>query len=78
MASVDDKTLYSIFSNLEVLIHCNKEMLAQLEKVMENTPPGEDQVIGFVFTQLVGSPSLSLCLDRRRVCVQIVSLLDGG
>lgn len=52
IASVDDKALYAIFSNVEVFIHFNKEMLLRLEKIVEDTPPGQDEVIGFVFTQL--------------------------
>ena len=58
MASVDEKTLYSIFSNVEVLINCNKEMLTQLEQVMHDNEGSDDVVIGFVFTQLVRRRSM--------------------
>lgn len=53
MAILDEKNLYNVFSNVEVLINCNKEMLDQLEKTMQTTTAGDDIRIGDVFTQLV-------------------------
>lgn len=53
MAILDENHLYKIFSNVEVLINTNVEMLAQLEKQMETTQTGDDVLIGTVFTQLV-------------------------
>jgi len=52
MAILDENHLYKIFSNVEVLINTNVEMLAQLEKQMETTQTGDDVLIGTVFTQL--------------------------
>jgi hypothetical protein len=52
MAVLEEKVLYSIFSNLEVLINCNKEMLIQLEKIITETPAGDDVTIGHAFTGL--------------------------
>uniref|UniRef100_A0A7S4M713 DH domain-containing protein n=1 Tax=Vannella robusta TaxID=1487602 RepID=A0A7S4M713_9EUKA len=52
MAILDDKSLYNVFSNVEVLINCNKEMLTQLENTIQTTNAGDDVTIGDVFTQL--------------------------
>lgn len=52
MEVVPEQTLYSIFSNVEVLIHCNKEMLKELEVVIGDKA-GVDIQIGEVFTKLV-------------------------
>lgn len=51
MQVVTEQVLYSIFSNLEVLINCNKEMLKELEIVMD-AKTGGDVEIGEVFTKL--------------------------
>mmetsp|Transcript_124780 Transcript_124780/g.186397 ORF Transcript_124780/g.186397 Transcript_124780/m.186397 type:complete len:518 (-) Transcript_124780:63-1616(-) len=52
MAILDDKSLYNVFSNVEVLINCNKEMLTQLEGTIQTTNVGDDVTIGSVFTAL--------------------------
>lgn len=52
MEVVSEQILYSIFSNVEVLIHCNKEMLKELEVVIGDKA-GVDIQIGEVFTKLV-------------------------
>lgn len=50
---LDETTLKNIFSNAEVLINCNREMLTQLEESMATTDTGDEVQIGTVFTQLV-------------------------
>ena len=54
MEVVTEQTLYAIFSNVEVLIGCNKEMLKELESVIGDRTGGDIQ-IGQVFTKLVCS-----------------------
>lgn len=51
MQILDENNLKRIFSNVEVLIACNQEMLIQLEKAIQ-TNQGDDIQIGHVFTQL--------------------------
>eukprot|EP00339_Tiarina_fusa_P014402 CAMPEP_0117009036 /NCGR_PEP_ID=MMETSP0472-20121206/8327_1 /TAXON_ID=693140 ORGANISM="Tiarina fusus, Strain LIS" /NCGR_SAMPLE_ID=MMETSP0472 /ASSEMBLY_ACC=CAM_ASM_000603 /LENGTH=436 /DNA_ID=CAMNT_0004711225 /DNA_START=18 /DNA_END=1329 /DNA_ORIENTATION=+ len=51
MEIASEQVLYSIFSNVEVLIHCNKEMLKALEEVIGDKTGGNVQ-IGGVFTKL--------------------------
>jgi len=51
MQILDEHNLKNIFSNVEVLINCNKEMLDQLEKAIQSNQ-GDDTKIGHVFTQL--------------------------
>ena len=52
MQVITEQVIYSIFSNLEVLINCNKEMLRELEQVIDAETGAEVQ-IGEVFTKLV-------------------------
>mmetsp|Transcript_32457 Transcript_32457/g.55527 ORF Transcript_32457/g.55527 Transcript_32457/m.55527 type:complete len:564 (+) Transcript_32457:74-1765(+) len=51
MKIATEQVLYNIFSNLEVLIHCNEEMLKELEQVIDAKTGAEVQ-IGEVFTKL--------------------------
>lgn len=51
MQTVPESTLYSIFSNVEVLVGCNQEMLRGLGDKMEGKE-GVDVTIGEVFTKL--------------------------
>ena len=53
MGILDEKTLYHVFSNVEVLINCNKEMLDQLAKPIQTTTAGDELKIGDIFTTLV-------------------------
>ena len=59
MEVASDQVLYNIFSNVEVLINCNKEMLRELEQVMR-AEAGGDVHIGDVFTKLVSLISFSV------------------
>jgi len=53
MEVLNEQALYAIFSNLEVLINCNKEMLKELEQVMSTqSVEGGDVHLGDVFTKL--------------------------
>lgn len=55
MGIIDEQELKQIFSNVEVLIHCNKEMLKQLESVIGDNSNGKfdgDIQIGEIFTKL--------------------------
>ena len=69
MQVATEQILYSIFSNLEVLINCNKEMLKELEIVMDAKTGGEVE-IGEVFTKLVSDYSLhpSVYLSIIKFC----------
>lgn len=51
MQVLTEQAIYSIFSNLEVLINCNKTMLSELEKIIDATT-GAEVEIGEVFTKL--------------------------
>ena len=59
MQTVPESSLYSIFSNVEVLVGCNQEMLRGLGDKMEGKE-GVDVTIGEVFTKLVRISLLSL------------------
>lgn len=77
MEVMNEQALYGIFSNVEVLINCNKEMLKELEQVM-STQGGEggDVHIGDVFTKLVGFPFFHILL--RTVTVLVDTMGTGG
>jgi len=53
MELVSDQVIYAIFSNVEVLLGCNKEMAKELEKATNNGTKDGDQVqVGQCFTKL--------------------------
>ena len=54
MQILPENFLYNIFSNVELLINCNKEMLKELEEKM-SVAVGDEVLIGQVFTKLVCS-----------------------
>ena len=55
MKILEENTLYSIFSNVEVLIGCNDQMYKELGESMHGTESGEFVQIGAIFTRLVKS-----------------------
>ena len=55
MQVMPENTLLSIFSNVEVFINCNKEMLKELEEKMAASKSGDEVQIGKVFAKLVCS-----------------------
>ena len=72
---LDEKTIYSIFSNVEVLIGCNTEMLKGLGDKMQNTTSGVEITIGSVFSMLV---CFLFLFFKNYILIKIIDGMQGG